>query len=190
MNVPSIIFSLFCLLQIMGCNAKKTIALTRPMSVSKGGSSIYDIEVTTIDGKTQKLDAYRGKKIIVLNVASKCGYTDQYKDWQDFYESKGEKVVILGFPCNQFLWQENGSNGEIAQFCKLKYDVSFPMFEKINVKGSEQSNLYNWLSNPEKNGWNKQTPVWNFCKYIIDEEGKLLAFYSSKALPQEIKELN
>ncbi len=189
MKLYQIFLSFLCLLQIAGCNAKKTVALTRPNSANKNSESIYDMTLTTIDGKPLKLDEFKGKKLVILNVASKCGYTDQYADWQKYYSENSDKVTVLGFPCNQFLWQESGDNDKIAQFCKLKYDVTFPMFEKTDVKGKEQNAIYKWLTDANKNGWNSKTPTWNFCKYIVDENGQLMAFYSSNVLPGDIKEL-
>jgi glutathione peroxidase len=181
------LFTITSFLQIFGCNAKKIISLKKPDYIQETQYSIYDIEVTSIEGKNVKLEKYKGKKLVILNVASKCGYTNQYADWQKYYESKKENVVILGFPCNQFLWQENKSNEDIANFCSIKYNVTFPMHEKINVRGKSAHELYQWLSDPNKNGWNKQAPTWNFCKYVIDETGQLTAFYSSKILPIDME---
>jgi glutathione peroxidase len=140
----------------------------------------------SIDEKqTIDFSLYKGKKVVVLNVASKCGYTDQYADWEKFYRLNKEKVVVLGFPSNEFLWQERGSNNEIAAFCTLTYGVTFPMFQKTTVRGSDKSPLYQWLTKPDLNGWNKQEPLWNFCKYLIDENGNLRAFFSSKIKPDD-----
>lgn len=146
-------------------------------------SSFYDIEATSLDGKTISMSAYKGKKIVVLNVASKCGYTPQYADWQAFYEQNRDSIVVLGFPCNQFLGQEPGSSAEIADFCTSQYGVTFPMFEKVNVKGADQHPVYKWLTSPAENGWNSDEPSWNFCKYLIDEKGRLTHFFGSKIKP-------
>lgn len=144
----------------------------------------YDLKATSLDGQEVKMSQYKGKKIVILNTASKCGYTSQYADWQKFYEANKENVVVLGFPCNQFMGQEPGTSGEIASFCQLNYGVTFPMFEKVDVKGDEQSPIYQWLSNPEKNGWCSDVPSWNFCKYLIDEKGNLTHFFASKIKPE------
>ncbi|MEY3050802.1 MAG: hypothetical protein RLY31_587 [Bacteroidota bacterium] len=146
-------------------------------------TSIYDIPLTTIEGEATDLKAYKGKKIVLLNVASKCGYTPQYADWEAFYREHGERVVVLGFPANNFMGQEPGSNEEIAAFCERNYGVSFPMFEKLSVKGGDQHPLYAWLTDPGMNGWNKKEPSWNFCKYVIDEEGRLTHFFASGVKP-------
>jgi glutathione peroxidase len=150
--------------------------------------SIYDIRATTLDGEEIQFDQYRGKKILIVNTASKCGYTPQYEDLQTLHEQYGDQLVVLGFPSNNFMGQEPGSNEEIAEFCKLNYGVSFQMFAKIDVKGRDQHPLYEWLSTKELNGWNDKSPSWNFCKYLIDENGKLVAFYRSgtKPLDEEI----
>lgn len=126
---------------------------------------------------------FKGKKIVILNVASNCGYTDQYADWERFYKNNKDKVVVIGVPSNQFLMQERGSNEDISQFCQLNYGVTFPMAQKSKVKGGSKNQLYQWLTNPALNGWNDQQPVWNFCKYLVDENGNLLAFFSSKIKP-------
>ncbi len=146
-------------------------------------SSFFQFTVNSLDGKPVALEQFRGKKIIVLNVASKCGYTPQYADWEKYYEANKDKVVILGFPCNDFLSQEPGSAEEIAEFCQKNYGVSFPMFEKVHVKGGEKAPVYQWLTDPAQNGWNSQEPSWNFCKYLINEKGELTHFFASKVKP-------
>ena len=145
--------------------------------------SFYDLKAVSLDGETIDMSKYKGKKIIVLNVASKCGYTPQYADWQKFYESNKDQVEVLGFPCNQFLGQEPGSSEEIATFCQKNYGVTFQMFDKVDVKGDQQHAIYQWLTDPSKNGWNSEVPSWNFCKYLINEEGKLTHFFGSKIKP-------
>lgn len=145
--------------------------------------SFYDLKAMSLDGETIDMSKYKGKKIIILNVASKCGYTPQYADWQKFYESNKDQVEVLGFPCNQFLGQEPGSSDEIATFCQKNYGVTFQMFDKVDVKGDQQHVIYQWLTDPTKNGWNSEVPSWNFCKYLINEEGKLTHFFGSKIKP-------
>lgn len=146
-------------------------------------SPFYSLSAVSIDGETVSMEKYRGKKIIVLNVASKCGYTPQYADWQAFYEKNSDKYVVLGFPCNQFMGQEPGSAEEIETFCQKNYGVTFPMFDKVDVKGQDQSPIYKWLTDPTLNGWNSDVPSWNFCKYLIDENGTLTHFFASKIKP-------
>jgi len=159
---------------------------TRPMNVSATpgkSTSFFQFTVNSLDGKPVSLEQYKGKKIIVLNVASKCGYTPQYADWEKFYLANKDKFVVLGFPCNDFMGQEPGSAEDIAEFCQKNYGVSFPMFEKVHVKGDEKAPMYKWLTDPAQNGWNSQEPSWNFCKYVINEKGELTHFFASKVTP-------
>ena len=160
---------------------------TRPAQASGGSTgsptSFFQFTVNALDGRPVALEQFRGKKIVVLNVASKCGYTPQYADWEKFYEAHKDKVVILGFPCNDFMGQEPGSAADIAEFCQKNYGVTFPMFEKVHVKGAEKAPVYRWLTDPAQNGWNSQEPTWNFCKYLINEKGELTHFFASKATP-------
>ena len=146
-------------------------------------SNFYDLKAITIDGEEISFEQFKGKKVLIVNVASKCGYTYQYEGLQKLHELYGSKISILGFPANDFLFQERGSNEEIAEFCESNFGVTFQMFEKITTKGKKQSPVYHWLSNKELNGWNDQKPSWNFCKYLIDEDGKLVAFFDSKVKP-------
>ena len=159
----------------------KRIAKNNNSTVSS--SNFYDLKAVTIDGQEISFEKFKGKKVLILNVASKCGYTYQYEGLQKLHELYGNKVSVLGFPANDFLFQERGSNEEIAEFCESNYGVTFQMFEKITTKGKKQSPVYHWLSNKELNGWNDQKPSWNFCKYIIDEDGKLVGFFDSKVKP-------
>lgn len=156
-----------------------TVSVSNPINMS----SFYDLSAKTIDGKTISFDQYKGKKVIVLNVASECGYTPQYGDWEKFYKAHGDNAVVLGFPCNQFLGQEPGNNEQIQSFCEKNYGVTFPIFEKIDVKGSNKASLYAWLTDKDKNGWNTQEPTWNFCKYLINEKGELVEFFASAIKP-------
>ena len=146
-------------------------------------SNFYDLKAITIDGQEISFEQFKGKKVLIVNVASKCGYTYQYEGLQKLHELNGSKISILGFPANDFLFQERGSNEEIAEFCESNFGVTFQMFEKITTKGKKQSPVYHWLSNKKLNGWNDQKPSWNFCKYLIDEDGKLVAFFDSKVKP-------
>lgn len=140
--------------------------------------SIYDFKMTALDGSEIDFSEYKGKTLLIVNTASKCGYTPQYEDLQKLHQDYGNKVTVLGFPANNFLWQEPGSNEDIASFCQKNYGVTFQMFEKISVKGRNQSPLYKWLA--AKSG---HTPSWNFCKYIVDKQGNVVAFYPSKVNP-------
>ncbi len=148
--------------------------------------SLYEFRVVPLEGgKPVDLSVYKGRKVVLLNTASKCGFTKQYADWEAFFEKHGDKVVVLGFPANNFGGQEPGSNEEIAEFCQKNYGVSFPMFEKIEVVGENQHPLYKWLSTKSLNGWNDKAPTWNFCKYVVDEKGNLTHFFASKIKPDD-----
>lgn len=137
--------------------------------------SIYDFKLRSLDGKLIDFSQYRGKRLLIVNTASKCGYTPQYADLQELHERYGNSIVILGFPSNNFLWQEPGSNDEIARFCQKNYGVSFQMFEKIAVKGSKKHPLYKWLA--AKAG---KSPSWNFCKYYVSSDGNNVIFLSPR----------
>lgn len=151
--------------------------MTRPIV------SVYDIPLLDIKGNTTTLSAYKGKKILIVNVASECGYTPQYAQLQELHENRNADIAVLGFPCNQFGSQEPGSEEQITAFCSRVYGVTFPMFNKVIVHGKGQHPLYHWLTDPSQNGWNSQAPDWNFCKYLIDEEGKLIHFFSPAVSP-------
>jgi glutathione peroxidase len=141
--------------------------------------------VLALNGEEINFSQYKGKKVLIVNTASKCGYTPQYEDLQWLHENYGDKVAVLGFPANNFGGQEPGTNEEIAGFCKKNYGVTFQMFDKIDVVGKNQHPLYQWLTDPTKNGWNDQAPSWNFCKYLIDENGTLIKFFGSGVNPAE-----
>ncbi|MFM8371778.1 MAG: glutathione peroxidase [Bacteroidota bacterium] len=179
-----VVTSLF--LAVFACSNSAKVS-SRPAETSgtmnPSATSIYQFTVNSLDGKPVSLSDFKGKKIVILNVASKCGYTPQYADWEKFYKANNDKVVVLGFPCNDFMGQEPGSASEIADFCQKNYGVSFPMFEKVHVKGPNKSPLYKWLTDPAQNGWNRDEPSWNFCKYLINEKGELTNFFASGVKP-------
>lgn len=163
-----------------------TLVLTLS-SLFLNSTSIYDFKVEEIDGTMIDFQQFEGKKLLIVNTASKCGFTPQYEGLQELHELYGDKIAILGFPSNNFLGQEPGTNLEIAEFCEANYGVTFQMFAKVDVKGKKQHPLYQWLSDQEKNGWNDKAPSWNFCKYLIDENGKLVHFYKSGVKPMDQK---
>ena len=147
-------------------------------------NTFYDFTVIDIDGNEFELSQFRGKKVLVVNVASKCGFTPQYEGLQTLYETYGpDKFVIIGFPSNNFLFQEPGSDDSIKEFCTSKYNVSFPMMSKISVKGRKKHELYKWLTKASQNGISDAKVTWNFQKFLIDEEGKWLTFFSPKVKP-------
>ncbi len=140
-------------------------------------TSLYDFKMNSIDGKEIDFSVYKGKTLLIVNTASQCGYTPQYKELQKLHETYGDKLIILGFPANNFGGQEPGSNAQIAQFCEKNFGVSFQLFEKISVAGSDQHPLFQYLK--EKTG---QEPSWNFCKYLVKPDGAI-TFYPSKVSP-------
>ena len=149
--------------------------------------SLYDIKIEGIDGKLLDLNQYKGKKILFVNVASKCGFTNQYEGLQELYSKNKEKLMVIGLPCNQFGGQEPGTKNEIQSFCKLNYGVNFPMTEKVDVKGANQHPLYKWLTQKEKNSKMNSAVKWNFQKYLVDEEGRLIDVFYSITKPMSSK---
>tara|TARA_B110001469_G_scaffold18823_1_gene19311 strand:- start:924 stop:1457 length:534 start_codon:yes stop_codon:yes gene_type:complete len=150
-------------------------------------TTLYDIEIEGIDGNMIDLKAYKGKKILFVNVASECGFTNQYDGLQKLYTAYKENLVVIGLPCNQFRGQEPGTAVEIQTFCRLNYGVDFPMSVKIAVKGEEQHPLYQWLTMKEKNGKKNSSVKWNFQKYLIDENGALMDVFYSMTKPMSKK---
>lgn len=166
--------------RFFGVNSKVVL----PKTVAEPFTSVYSIPFELINGDTVDLSAYRGKKIIVVNTASDCGYTGQYEELQKLYAQRKDEIVIIGFPANDFKQQEKGSNEEIASFCKKNYGVDFPLAMKTTViKSADQHPIFKWLSDQKLNGWNEQAPSWNFSKYIIDEEGKLIGYFDPGVSP-------
>lgn len=146
--------------------------------------SLYELQGQLSDGNQLNLNQYKGKKILFVNTASDCGYTGQYEGLEKLFQTYKDKLVVIGFPANDFKEQEKGTDENIAAFCKLNYGVTFPIMKKSSViKGVNQNNVFKWLSNKEQNGWNDQAPVWNFCKYLVDEQGKLIHFFASSVEP-------
>lgn len=160
------------------------VSLLFAVSLEAQNKSFYDFAVKTIDGKEFSLSSLKGKKVLVVNVASKCGLTPQYAQLEKLYEKyKDKDFVIIGFPANNFMGQEPGSNEEIAQFCSLNYGVTFPMMAKISVKGREIAPLYQWLTEKKLNGKEDASVQWNFQKFMIDENGNWVGFASPKESP-------
>lgn len=177
----------------------KTLFLAMIVSVMLGSPTIYDFKVPGLDGNPIDFSTYKGKKIMIVNTASQCGNTPQYADLEKLYEKYKDKLVIVGFPANNFGAQEPGSNAEIKEFCKKNYGVTFPMAEKISVRGEDIHPLYKWLleqsAQMAKNlpaetskdfAWKRflQDPViWNFTKFLVDEKGNLIAVFHNKVNP-------
>jgi len=158
-------------------------ATSKKTNKTTGATSVYDFKLKTLDGQETSLAKYKGKKLLLVNVASQCGYTPQYKNLEALYKQYGSKVIVIGFPANNFGQQEPGTAAEIKEFCAKNYGVSFPMMEKISVKGNDAHPLYKYLSNKSENGVCGDEPSWNFCKYLIDENGKVVKFFPSKVDP-------
>ncbi|MCE5345036.1 MAG: glutathione peroxidase [Bacteroidales bacterium] len=146
-------------------------------------SGFYDFKVKTLEGDDFDFSSLKGKKVMIVNTASKCGFTPQYKDLEELYEKYNKELVIIGFPANNFLNQEPGSAADIREFCSRNYGVTFPMMEKISVKGKNMHPLYQWLTAKDKNGVMDSEVKWNFQKYLIDENGKLVDVIYSKEKP-------
>ena len=147
--------------------------------------SIYGFVMKNIDGQDVPLEQYKGKALLIVNVASKCGFTPQYQGLQALYEKyKDRGFLVLGFPANNFLWQEPGSNEDIKQFCSLKYNVTFPMFAKISVRGKDQHPLYQYLTDKKTNPEFGGKISWNFNKFLIDRQGKIAARFDSRTAPE------
>ena len=160
-------------------------------TVAFSQQSFYDFKVKDIDGKDFDLSSLKGKKVLVVNTASKCGFTPQYKQLQSLFETYGgDKFTIIGFPANNFMSQEPGTNKEIAEFCEKNYGVTFKMMSKISVKGNDMHPLYKWLTSKSENGVMDSDVKWNFQKYLIDENGKLVNVYYSKTLPDDEQIVN
>lgn len=161
------------------------------VSAQNKPKNLYDFTVTDIDGKKFDLSQFKGKKVMIVNVASKCGLTPQYELLQELYdEYKDKGLVIVGFPANNFKDQEPGSNREIKEFCTRNYGVTFPMMEKISVAGNNQAPIYRWLTKKSENGKIDQEVTWNFQKFLIDEKGNLVDVVMPKESPKSEVILN
>ena len=155
----------------------------RPGDAPPAPIDFYQLRVYTVSGEAIDLEDYKGRKLLIVNVASKCGFTPQYEGLQQLLEQHADKVTLLGFPANNFKHQEPGSNKDIEQFCQLNYGVTFPVMEKISVLGKDQHPLYRWLSRKDFNGWCSQEPEWNFAKYLVNEEGQLTHYFNPAVKP-------
>ena len=149
-----------------------------------GASSVYEFSLNSIDGQPAPLSAYKGKVLLLVNVASKCGFTPQYKELEAVYEKyKDQGLVVIGFPANNFMGQEPGTNAEIKEFCSRTYNVSFPMYSKISVLGEDKAPLYQWLTDKTANPSTGGEIKWNFTKFLVGRDGKVLARFETKVKP-------
>ncbi|WP_417866420.1 glutathione peroxidase [Xanthomarina gelatinilytica] len=153
----------------------------------QASASLYDISINSLTGEAIDLSSFKGKKILIVNTASECGFTGQYEGLQELYNTYKDKLVVIGVPCNQFGGQEPGTASEIQSFCKQNYGVTFLMTEKVDVKGGNQHPLYKWLTSKELNGVSSSSVKWNFQKYLIDEKGNLIDYYYSITSPTSTK---
>lgn len=153
-------------------------------STNVATTSFYDLTTTLNNGNELDFSSLKGKKVLLVNTASDCGYTNQYEGLQRLHEKFKDKLVLIGFPANDFGEQEKGSDATIEQFCKVNYGVTFPLAKKSGViKNPEQNPVYQWLTDESKNGWNYTAPTWNFCKYLVDENGELTHFFEAAIEP-------
>lgn len=147
-------------------------------------TSFYELKATANNGEEINFSDFKGKKVLLVNTASNCGYTNQYEGLQKLYEENKNKLVVIGFPANDFKEQEKGTDEEIAQFCKQNFDVTFPLAKKsVVIKSPEQNPVFQWLTDSSKNGWCNQAPAWNFSKYIVNEKGILTDYFGSSVSP-------
>ena len=150
-------------------------------------TNIYDIKINSLQGKPIDLSTYKNKFLLFVNVASKCGFTPQYKDLEELHKTYKDNLVVIGVPCNQFGSQEPGNSDEIQKFCEVNYGVSFLITEKVDVKGTSQHPLFSWLTNKDYNGTKNSSVKWNFQKYLVDKDGKLIDYYFSITKPLSSK---
>ncbi len=166
--------------KLTGTNTKKM----KNESAKSPVVSFYDLSATQIDGKELKFADFKGKKLLLVNTASDCGYTNQYADLQKLYDQFKNKLLVIGFPANDFKEQEKGTDEEIAQFCQKNYGVTFPVMKKsVVIKSAQQNPVYQWLTDSSKNGWCNQQPSWNFSKYLVDENGVLANYFDPSVSP-------
>lgn len=188
-NTPSaFLFILITLASLQACKKPADTTLTEdPQPIVYTPKDIYHYSFTSLDGDPIKISGYKGKKIMFVNTASFCGNTPQYEKLEKLYKTYGSKLVILGFPCNQFGDQEPGADGTIKDFCTNTYGVTFPMSTKIDVKGPQRDSIYIWLTEKSMNGVLSSTVDWNFQKYLVDENGKFMEMFSNTMQPDDPK---
>jgi glutathione peroxidase len=166
----------------------RLIGKNRGVMINEGSveprNSLYDLSVQLINGEEMKLFEFKGNKILFVNTASDCGYTDQYEELKKLNEQTGNKLKIIAFPANDFKAQEKGSDKDIELFCKMQYGINFPMAKKsVVIKNANQNKVYQWLTDKTKNGWNNQQPRWNFSKYLVNENGLLTHYFDASISP-------
>ncbi|RFP65822.1 glutathione peroxidase [Hymenobacter lapidiphilus] len=167
----------------MPATATTPVTPTAMSESTSVATSVYDFTLNDINGQPVPLSRYRGKKLLLVNTASECGYTPQYQELEELSRQYGGQVTVLGFPANNFGGQEPGSDAQIASFCEKNFGVTFPLFSKVSVAGPDAAPLFQYLGSKAQNGVTDEKPTWNFCKYLIDETGHVVAFYPSKVKP-------
>lgn len=168
------------LTRLAGANSKSH----KPPFAMEPPVSVYSLRILLNSGEEISMNSFRGKKVLLVNTASDCGYTAQYEDLQVLQKEYDKDLVIIGFPANDFKQQEKGSDAQIAEFCKINFGVTFPLAAKSSVlKGDSQHPVFRWLSDKDLNGWNSQAPIWNFSKYLIDEQGRLAGVFEPSVAP-------
>ncbi|MDI9366014.1 MAG: glutathione peroxidase [Flavobacterium sp.] len=179
-----ILKAIYPLIMLKGKLFPSKIDVQKNVLQAPSTTSIYHLELVLNNGSTITLSKYKGQKLVIVNTASNCGYTGQYNELENVFTEYKGKVMMLAFPANDFKNQETAADSTIAQFCKVNYGISFPIAQKTNVvKSASQHPIFQWLSSKEKNGWCSQAPTWNFCKYVINEEGILTHFFSQNISP-------
>ncbi|RYY49234.1 MAG: glutathione peroxidase [Chitinophagaceae bacterium] len=178
-QVLKFLYPVFNKLSLMAGKSNKILK-----STNMATTSFYDLGTTLNNGQDLNFESLKNKKVLIVNTASDCGYTNQYEGLQELHEKYKDKLTIIGFPANDFGEQEKGSDATIEQFCKVNYGVTFPLAKKSTViKKEDQHPVYKWLTDESRNGWNHTAPTWNFCKYLIDENGELTHFFEAAIEP-------
>lgn len=167
----------------LAASCQQATVNSKPSSMIHPAQSVYEFKVPSLTGGTIDLSAFKGKKILIVNTASECGFTPQYKSLQELHEKYGDKIVIIGFPCDDFGGQEPGTAEDIRSFCTSKYHVSFLMAAKVRIKGDDPAPIYRWLTHKDLNGSMDAEVSWNFNKFLLDENGHLIAHYPSRTSP-------
>lgn len=180
-------FKIFIIASLIlaSCSTPKVNSIEQPPSATTqvSSSQIFQFKVEGLEGNQIDFAQFKGKKILIVNTASECGYTPQYKDLETLYTTYKEKLVVVGFPANNFGGQEPGTNSDIKAFCEKNYGVTFPMASKVSVKGTDMAPIFQWLTDKQKNGVLDAEVKWNFNKFLIDENGRLVAKFDSKVSP-------
>lgn len=183
----SILKAAYPIIMFMGKITGQSKNILSNKNQAKPNQSFYDLQAIKNNGDTLDFSELKGKKVLLVNTASDCGYTGQYEELEQLHQQYGQQLVVIGFPANDFKDQEKKSDADIAAFCKVNYGVSFQLMKKGQViKGTNQQTVYQWLTDPFKNGWCNKQPDWNFSKYLINEEGILEGYYSQWISPKDI----